>query len=83
MILPTKYLTSERSLIKIGADILKLLSEPKTVSRLWDDLKQLNNHSALIKYEWFVLALDFLYIINVVTFERDKVWRVSYDSPNL
>lgn len=40
MILPTKHLQEDRALIAIGAELLKLLDEPKTVSRLWDELKR-------------------------------------------
>jgi len=40
MILPTKHLREDRALIAIGAEILGLLNESKTVSRLWDDLKR-------------------------------------------
>lgn len=40
MILPTKHLRDDRALIVIGAELLKLLDEPKTVSRLWDELKR-------------------------------------------
>lgn len=81
MILPTKYLSSERSLIKIGADIIKFLNEPKTVSRLWEEVK--HSSYSVIKYEWFVLALDFLYCIKAINFESDKVWRARNDSTTL
>jgi hypothetical protein len=37
MILPSKHLTTERSLLAIGADILSLLKEPKSVSKIWLD----------------------------------------------
>jgi hypothetical protein len=40
MILPTKHLREDQALIAIGADLLALLSEPKTVSRLWDELRR-------------------------------------------
>lgn len=40
MILPTKHLREDRALIAIGAELLRLLDEPKTVSRLWDELKR-------------------------------------------
>lgn len=77
MILPTKYLSSERSLIKIGSDVIRLLDEPKTVSRLWDEMRSLSH--AVIKYEWFVLSLDFLYCIGAINFESDKIGRVNHD----
>ena len=39
MILPTKRITAERALLGIGAEVLRLLEEPKTVSRLWNEYK--------------------------------------------
>lgn len=40
MILPTKHLREDRTLLAIGADVLRLLGESKTVSRLWDDFQR-------------------------------------------
>ena len=40
MILPSKHLSEDRALVTIGAEVLGLLREPKTVSRLWTDLKK-------------------------------------------
>ncbi|GHO94589.1 hypothetical protein KSF_046370 [Reticulibacter mediterranei] len=37
MILPTKRLGPERAMLTVGAEILSLLTEPKTVSRLWHE----------------------------------------------
>jgi len=70
MILPTKHLEPERSLLGVGADCLRLLDRPKTISRLWDDYKTLRTGSWLgssrVTFDWFVLALDFLYCIGAV-----------------
>ena len=35
MILPTKHLTSDRSLLALGSEILSIIDEPKTVLRVW------------------------------------------------
>ncbi len=37
MILPTKKLKPENSIVYLGAVVLGLLDEPKTVSRVWDE----------------------------------------------
>ncbi|MCK4826196.1 hypothetical protein KA005_61205, partial [bacterium] len=69
MILPTKHINHDRALLSIGAEILRHLSEPKTVSRLWDDLRIARNstaESSSLAYDWFVLALDLLYILNTI-----------------
>jgi|688.fasta_scaffold34614_4 hypothetical protein len=67
MILPTKHLTTELSLIAIGADILWLLKEPKSVSKLWMDFQIVNEQRNLrITFDWFTLALAMLYTIDAV-----------------
>jgi hypothetical protein len=78
MILPTKHLPEERSLIGIGAEVLGLLDEKKTVSALWDEFKRTRrDRRATITFDWFVLALDLLFMMNAVTSERGLVRRVS------
>lgn len=79
MILPTKHLPQEKSLLVIGAEVLGLLDQPKTVSRLWSELTNARkvNGSKLLTYDWFILALDLLYMLNSVDFERGRVRRVS------
>ena len=39
MILPSKHLSQDRALLTVGARILQKLSQPKTVSALWEELK--------------------------------------------
>lgn len=80
MILPTKHLRPDRALIALGADLLGLMSEPKTVSRLWSDFRRTRANrpgSAPVTYEWFVLSLDLLFILGAVVFERGQVRRVA------
>jgi hypothetical protein len=77
MILPTKRITSNRALISIGAEILEFVSEPKTISQIWEELKQkrveVKNY---LSYDWFILAIDFLYLINAVDFKHEKICKV-------
>jgi hypothetical protein len=75
MILPTKHLSEDRALLGVGAQILRLLNEPKTVSRLWDELKRqrLKTSGTTITYDWFVLALDLLYALQAVEIERGRL----------
>lgn len=40
MILPTKHLREDQALIAVGAELLGLLDEPKTVSRLWEEIRR-------------------------------------------
>ena len=76
MILPTKHISEERALLHIGAEILETLKEPKTVSRLWNDLKLLrrrNTNYSSVTFDWFILALDFLYIIGAIEFRSGYI----------
>ncbi len=62
MILPSKHLPQENALLSIGAELLKNLSRPKTVSAVWEQVRQ----SVQVSYDWFVLALDLLYAIDAI-----------------
>ena len=70
MILPSKHLSQDRALLTVGARILQKLSQPKTVSALWEELtdKRETAHNAALplSYNGFVLALDILFIIGAV-----------------
>ena len=78
MILPTKHLPEERSLIGIGGEVLGLLNEKKTVSALWNEFKHSYlERGATVTFDWFVLALDLLFMMNVITTEKGTVRRVS------
>ena len=76
MILPTKHILPDRALLSVGADILRLVREPKTVSSLWDSIRKQRANTSMsspIDYEWFILALDFLFIIGAVEYNRGLV----------
>jgi hypothetical protein len=76
MLLPTKTLSPTRSLLGVGASILRLLDEPKPVSRLWDDFKRRRSAlrgSPTITFAWFVLALDMLFVVGLIQFDRGRI----------
>jgi hypothetical protein len=78
VILPTKGISADRALLSIGASLLKRLDRPKTVSRLWEDLR--DRHTTLLQnvsYDWFVLALDLLFAIRAVEFEDGRLRRTE------
>jgi len=80
MILPTKHIRPDRALLAIGADLLACLREPMTVSRLWDEIRTARGDCALsapINYDWFVLALDLLFIVEAVRFDRGLVQKTA------
>jgi hypothetical protein len=78
MILPTKGLAVDRALLSVGAELLRRLDRPKTVSRLWEQMRR--PQSSLleaISYDWFLLAVDLLYLLRVVEFEDGRLRRID------
>lgn len=83
MILPTKGIDPDRALLALGGDVLRLLNEPKTVSRLWDEVRAARlgrERNSPISYDWFILALDLLYTMGAVDMDRGRLIR-HVDSP--
>jgi hypothetical protein len=69
MILPTKHLPPDRALLGIGAEILGQLMEPRSVSELWEAVREArgkNLSAAPLSFDWFVLALNLLYAISAI-----------------
>lgn len=82
MILPTKKLRPENSLIFLGGVTLDLLDEPKTVSRVWEEfqrrrVKELNLESCDISFDWFVLAIDLLHLLGTIDFKAGRLEKTA------
>ena len=80
MILPTKRLGVERAMLTVGAEILALLTEPKTVSRLWDELGRMmseRSSTRVLNYDWFVLTLDLLYMLGALEMDHGRIRRTN------
>lgn len=81
MILPTKGISPDRSLLDIGANILSILYTPMNVSEVWDcyqKLRKRRKQNAEVTFDWFVLALDFLYVSGAIDLD-DKGRLVKKD----
>lgn len=76
MILPTKGIPPRKALLAVAGEALRSLDDAKTVSRLWDDFRRNNDAKGEITFDWFVLALDLLFIMGVVELERGRLQRV-------
>lgn len=59
MILPTKHITYDLSLIGISSGLLRKLDRPQTVSLLWQSFQSPERQ---VTFNSFILALDFLYL---------------------
>lgn len=74
MIIPTKYITLENSLLGVGAEILKRLEKPKTVSTLWEQSKYLKG---IKTYRMFTLTLDFMFMMGILEFSEGFIRRTN------
>ncbi|MBE3588217.1 MAG: hypothetical protein IMW93_06640 [Thermoanaerobacteraceae bacterium] len=72
MILPTKHIPLEISLLGAGAIILDQMKRPQTITSLWDRARELPEIGT---FERFALALDFLYIIGAIELEEGLLRR--------
>ena len=78
MILPTKRLHQDRALLAVGASVLRQLGEPRTVSRLWDEIQGAYRGRAAsptLTYDWFILSLDLLFALNAITLNQGLITR--------
>ena len=74
MIHPTKHIPAEQTLLGAGAVIFSELSSPRTVTALWETVREAK---AVGTFERFVLALTMLYALRVVRFERGVIVKGS------
>lgn len=72
MILPTKHISSQHSILGAGSLVLSKLNNPRTVTSLWDRVRTL---PGLDVYWRFILALDFLYAIEAIDFQDGLISR--------
>lgn len=80
MILPTKHLAPDRALLTMGGEILEILADAKTVSQTWEDFQDLREKrwpAQALRFEWFVLALDLLFALDVVHLGEGRLHRRS------
>lgn len=76
MILPNKIISMDKSLLGIGSQILRILDNPLTVSRLWELSKV---RIKLNSFQYFTLTLDFLYSIGAIEFKNNRIYKRNRD----
>lgn len=74
MIMPTKHIPAEQSLLGAGAVVFAELSQPRTVTALWEAVR---DSESVGTFERFVLAVTMLYALRVVRFEAGVIVRGS------
>ena len=70
MILPAKHLSQDRALLTVGARLLARLSQPKTVSALWEEVSHpsgvKDGKKPALRYDAYVLTLDLLFLMGAI-----------------
>lgn len=81
MLLPSKGVRPERSLVMVGAEVLEhLASGPTSVSGLWERVRLSHlGRGGGLTFDWFALSLAYLYAIDAVHESSDGRLRVSQD----
>ncbi|HUZ47227.1 MAG TPA: ABC-three component system middle component 6 [Terriglobia bacterium] len=73
MVLPDKHLPLDRTLLSVGGEILRILSDrPRSVSSAWEELRTLNNR---LSFEQFTLAASFLFLLGAVDIDGGNLQR--------
>lgn len=72
MILPSKHIAIDFSLLGIGGHLLSQLQEPRTVSSLWEASK---GDTGVATFERFVSALTLLYALGAVDWKEGLISR--------
>ena len=73
MILPTKHVSTSRSLLGVAASVLRILRVPMTPTRAWEIARKTQ---AVGAYDRFVLALDLLYLMDAIEIRDGQLRRV-------
>ena len=66
-LLPNKHIPTNRSLVGVGSLLLGHIQSPLTVSTLWEQVKV---KPEVGSFRNFVLALDFLFAIGALDYNR-------------
>ena len=72
MILPSRHISEDQTLLGVGAVVLRYLVRPQTVTSLWDKVR---DEGAVGTFERFVLALNLLHITGVIVFSQGTIRR--------
>lgn len=74
MILPTKHLHPDRTLLAQGAILLGRLEQPQTITALWNVARE---SASVPSFDQFCLGLSFLYAVGAVELRQGLVQRTE------
>lgn len=76
MILPTKHLSTDRSLINLSAEISNMFDNEVALSNLWEKFQKSRQNKPQVSFEWFALSLDLLFIMGRIDSKQGKIVKV-------
>lgn len=77
MILPSKHIELNSSLLAVGGLLLQALNRPRTITSLWEEV---GKKPYIGTFEKFSLGLSFLYTIGAIELNQGLLRRYSDDS---
>jgi hypothetical protein len=72
--MPSKYLKEDEALIGVSAALLSLIEGNGNLSETWESAKKIK---AIGSFERFILALNFLYLLDLVDLHENKIVRTQ------
>jgi len=76
MILPNKYEDISKNMLSLGLNVLNLLEMPTNTYHLYKQLLKLRNDKYELKFERFLLVLDFLFALGLINISNGKVIKI-------
>jgi len=74
VILPTKNISPDRALLTLAGKVFQGLGAPRTVSGVWDEFRA-QQQARPISYAFFILSIDLLFLMKLVTLDDDGLIR--------
>ena len=74
MILPSKHIVLDYSLIGVGATILAAMNRRDTVTDVWEDVR---TDKAVGTFERFAIAMTLLFILGAVEYVDGRIVRAA------
>lgn len=71
MILSTKHVKLSSTYLNSGSLILEKIDNTQTFSELWSIFQKTQ-----MSYEKFIFSLDFLFLIGLINYENQIIWKV-------
>lgn len=75
MLVPNKYEDVSKNILSLGLDVLRVLKLRKNVYDLYQSLLRERNDTYQISFNKFLLTLDFLYSLDLITLKDGDVIR--------